>query len=68
MGIKIENVKRVTVKALVYSRFLIDTDQPNYDYILKHNIELMKDQIWNKIQTLTREDMNNLIIEIEDWM
>ena len=61
-------VRRITVKALIYSRFLIATDQPNYDDVFKRNIELMKDQIWNKIQTLTKKDIDDLIIEIEDWM
>lgn len=61
-------VKRITVKALIYTRFLINTELPDYEDVLKLNIEKMKDFIWNKIETLTRKDMDNLIVETEDWM
>ena len=61
-------VKKVTVKALICSRFFINTELPDYDDVLKSNIEKMKDYIWNKIETLTRKDMDDLIIEIEDWV
>jgi len=60
-------IKEVIVKAILSARTIIDDTQPEYAILLKHHVERMTDMIWNKIQSLKREDLKNLIVEIKDF-
>ena len=60
-------IKEVIVKAIFSTRSIIDDTQSEYDMLLKYHIEKMESMIWNKIQSLKREDLKNLIVEIKDF-
>ena len=58
--------KSVMIRLTMFSRIVIDEETMKNKKLFSFHLEKMKRQIWNKLKSLTYEDLD-LPVEIKDW-
>jgi len=59
--------KSVIISLTMFSRIVIDEETIQNKKLFSFHLEDMRGQIWNKLKSLTYEDLEQLPVEIKDW-
>lgn len=59
--------KSVMIRLTMFSRIVIDEETIQNKKLFSFHLEDMRRQIWNKLKSLTYEDLEQLPVEIKDW-
>jgi len=59
--------KSVIISLNMFSRIIVAEETMKNKKLFSYHIENMRKQIWNKLKSLTYEDLEQLPVEIKDW-